>query len=48
MVSKFDKLLKEIRALSHEERMERVRAMAEAWKKREEEKKPTVIINIYL
>lgn len=48
MVSKFAKQLEELRALSHEERMARVRAMVEVWKKREEDKKPTVVINIYL
>jgi hypothetical protein len=31
MVSKFTKLLKELRALSHEERMERAKALAKAW-----------------
>jgi len=35
MASKFDKLLKELRALSHEERMKRVDALVKAWRKRE-------------
>jgi hypothetical protein len=38
MASKFDKLLKELRALSHEERMERARALAKAWGERERRK----------
>jgi hypothetical protein len=39
MVSKFTKLLKELRALSHEERMERVRLLAEEWERRQRERR---------
>jgi len=31
MASKFTKLLEELRALSHEERMKRAKALAKAW-----------------
>jgi len=47
MASKFDELLKKLRAMSHEVRMERVREVARVWAEREERRR-TVVINIYL
>jgi len=35
MASKFTKLLEDLRAMSHEERMKRVDALLKAWRERE-------------